>query len=176
MTTPRILAAGAPGLVSRRAMLLTCVPLALAGCESLGPRVDATIAGIVEYGQAIYNGLKSMWAQIQTLPQVQALSADTRSTIVTGGKAVGDFLAALSGVQSAAQAQPIVAKLVTYASAALTALAGVPGLPAAVVGLIGAAQIVLPVLQSLVGLAVATIAQVQAASQAKAALLAAPAG
>ena len=150
----------------RRAFLLgttAAVPLALAGCESLGPKVDAAIAGIVEYGQAIYVGLKSMWAQIQTLPQVQALSADTRATIVGSGKAVGDFLSGVAGPQSAAQAQPIVAKLVTYAQAALAALAGVPGLPVAVVGLIGAAQIVLPVLQSLVGLAVATVAQVQAA-------------
>ncbi len=162
----------------RRAFLLgttAAIPLSLGACAGLGPKVDAAIDGIVEYGQAIYNGLKSMWAQIQTLPQVQGLSAETKNTIVTGGKAVGDFLAALAGAQSAAQAQPIVAKLVTYATAALTALAGVPGLPVAVVSLIGAAQIVLPVLQSLVGLAVATIAQVQAATAAKAQLLAAPA-
>ena len=163
----------------RRSLLLgttACVPLSLGACASLGPRVDAAIAGIVEYGQAIYAGLKSMWAQLQALPQVQALSAETRATITSSGQAVGELLAALAGVQSVAAAQPIVAKLVTYAQAALGALGGIPGLPVAVTGLISAAQIVLPVLQSLVGLAVATVAQVQAATQAKAALLAAPAG
>lgn len=171
--------AAAPSLaLSRRGLLLgttACVPLALGACESLGPRVDATIKGLVEYGQALYTGLKSMWAQLQTLPQVQALSLETKTVISTSGKAVGDLLAALSGVQSVAAAQPIVAKLATYAQAALGALGGISGMPGTVVSLIAAAQIVLPVLQSLVGLAVATMGQVQAAAQAKAILLAAPA-
>jgi hypothetical protein len=171
--------AAAPSLVSRRALLLgtAAVPLTLGACGGqFAQKVDVTIQGMVEYGQAIYAGLKSMWAQLQTLPQVQALSAETRATITTSGKAVGDLLSALGAVQGVAEAQPIVAKLVTYAQAALGALGSIPGLPGSVAGLISAAQIVLPVLQSLVGIGIATVEQVQAANRAKAELLAAPAG
>lgn len=166
--------------IPRRAFLLgttAAVPLSLGACAGdFGQKVDAGIKGMVEYGQAIYVGLRSAWAQIQTLPQVQALSPDVRSTIETAGKAVGDLLTALGAAQGVAAAQPIVAKLVTYAQAALGALGAIPGLPGTVTSLIAAAQIVLPVLQSLVGLAVATVEQVQAATKAKAELLAAPAG
>lgn len=163
--------------IPRRAFLLgtaAAVPFSLAACGGdFGQKVDAGIKGMVEYGQAIYVGLRSAWAQIQTLPQVQA-RPDLVATITTAGKAVGDLLTALGAAQGVAAAQPIVAKLVTYAQAALGALGAIPGLPPAVTSLIAAAQIVLPVLQSLVGLAVATVEQVQAANQAKAALLAAP--
>lgn len=172
--------AAAPLLaLNRRAFLLgtaACVPLSLGACASLGPTVDAGIKGMVEYGQAILAGLKSAWAQIQSLPQVKALSVETRTTIETAGKAVGELLEALGAAQSVAAAQPIIAKLVTYAQAALGALGAIPGLPGAVTNLIAAAQIVLPVLQSLVGLAVATVEQVTAANKAKAELLAAPGG
>lgn len=164
-------------MISRRAFLgsTAAIPLVVGGCANFGTKVDQAVQGIIEYGQAIYNGLRSAWGQLQALPSIQALSTDAKTTIATGAKAVGDSLAALAGVASAAQAQPIVAKLVTYAQSVLAVLASVTGLPAAVTVLIGAAQVVLPVLQSLVGLAVATVAQVQAAAQAKATLNAAPA-
>lgn len=164
----------------RRAFLLgttAAVPLTLGACAGdFGQKVDAGIKGMVEYGKAIHAGLKSAWAQIQTLPQVQALSPDIKNKIVDASKAVGNLLEELGAAQGVAAAQPIVGKLVTYAQAGLRGLGQIPGLPPTVTSLIGYAQIVLPVLQSLVGLAVATVEQVQAANQAKAALLAAPGG
>lgn len=159
--------------IYRRTFLLSTTAL-IPACASFNQKIDAIIQGIIEYGQALYNGLKSMWLQIQPLPQIQNLDENIKSTITTGGKIVGDLLTSLSNVQNTAQAQPIVAKIMTYAQAVLSALITIPGLPPTVITLIGATQIVLPVLASLVGLAVATIAQVQAATEAKAILLSAP--
>lgn len=160
--------------IPRRQFLLASAAPFIVGCESLGPKIDAVIKDTVEYGRAIYNGLRSAWFQIQELPQVQALSTETKDAIVNAGRAVGSLLDELGLARGVAQAQPIVAKIVTYAQAALRALGTIPGLPGTVTSLIAAAQIVLPVLQSLVGLAVATLGQVQAATEAKTILVTAP--
>lgn len=161
-------------MIRRRAFLLsTTAAIPLGACA--GFNVDKGIADLLAYGKALYNGAKSMWAQLQANPlTANLISADNRNTITVTGRAIGAVLEELSAAQSTAQAQPIVAKLGTYVRAVLSAFVTIPGLPPAVLALLAAAQIVLPVLESLVGIGIATAQQVQDAVQARNALAAAP--
>jgi hypothetical protein len=140
-------------MISRRS-LVASTPLAalamLGACA--GKSADQTIATVAADANTIAGGLKGVLAQLGPL-NVPGLTPSVISTVGVAVSEIQTVAASLSGVTSAAAAQPLVQKIETYLNTIVAALAGLP-LPPPISTALQAAAILLPIIEAAVGLVV----------------------
>ena len=149
--------------VSRRSLLLgvAALPLAAGACESLKDpatgkidptKIDRALKLAAADAKVIAAGLKSVLAQLSSL-DIPGLTPEVMKGAGITIAGVTDAADALQNVSTIAAAQPLVKKLVTYATTFAGALAKLP-LPKEVTTALNAAVILLPVVEVTVDLVV----------------------
>jgi hypothetical protein len=137
-------------MISRRSILAVTPLAALAACA--GQSADQTIATVAADANTIAGGLQGVLAQLGPL-NVPGLTPSVISTVGVAVSQIQTVAASISGVTSAAAAQPLVQKIETYLNTIVAALAGLP-LPPPVSTALQAAAILLPIIEVAVGLVV----------------------
>lgn len=140
----------------RRNLLLGSTALGVTACA--GQTVDQDVVMVAADASTIANGLTGVLAQLGPLAATYGIPASTMASVSTAVAGLQAIAAQMSGVTTAAAAQPMVQKIETYVNTIVSALAAFPLIPPPISTTLTAAAILLPVIESVVGIVINNVA------------------